>query len=76
MTDLEEGRSIGRIGLKLVRERNELVNQLMKFAALTLFVIGTCAVGSAIPAPEIDAGAGSSAIALIAGALLLVRSRR
>ena len=51
-------------------------NQFMKFAAFTLFVIGTCAVSSAISVPEIDAGTGSSAIALIAGALLLVRSRR
>jgi len=52
-------------------------DQWTKLAALALFVAGTATIASAgSPAPEIDAGTGSSAIALIAGALLVIRSRR
>jgi hypothetical protein len=50
----------------------------MKIAAMILFVIGTAGV---LPAPvsmvpEVDPGSAGTAIALLSGALLLIRSRR
>jgi hypothetical protein len=43
-----------------------------------LLVIGnpSCLWASFIPTPEIDASSGMSALALIAGAVLLIRGRR
>ena len=50
---------------------------MLKLIALVLFLIGSSAVAMARPAvPEIDPAAGSSALALIAGGLLILRSRR
>jgi hypothetical protein len=51
--------------------------KLSKLSALVLLGIGAGAVlGAAVAAPEIDAGAGMNALALAAGALLIIRGRR
>jgi hypothetical protein len=47
--------------------------------ALALLMIGTsaaCLAGTTGGAPEIDASSGAAAIALLAGGLLVIRSRR
>ena len=45
--------------------------------AVGLFIIGASTLAVAVPAaPEIDPASGTSAIALIAGALLVIRGRR
>jgi hypothetical protein len=50
----------------------------MRFIALALFTIGMATVaGAAITAaPEIDPGMGANALALLSGAILVIRSRR
>jgi len=48
---------------------------MLKLIALVLFIVGSSAVAMAA-VPEIDPAAGSSALALIAGGLLILRSRR
>jgi hypothetical protein len=48
----------------------------MKIAGITLLAIGVASLGVASPVPEIDPGTGANALALIAGALLMIRSRR
>jgi hypothetical protein len=48
---------------------------LRRIGALTLLGIGVCAMLSAAPAPEIGAASGVSALALTAGALLILRGR-
>jgi len=50
-------------------------NLLMMVAALTLLGIGMACVSFA-STPEIDPGSGANALALLAGVLLIVRSRR
>jgi hypothetical protein len=50
---------------------------MTKFAAFVLLLIGTAAIAGATPAaPEIDPASGMSALALLSGALLVIRSRR
>jgi hypothetical protein len=50
---------------------------LKTIVAVGLFVIGASTLALATPpAPEIDPASGTSAIALIAGALLVIRGRR
>jgi len=50
---------------------------MTKYAALALLLIGTAGMASAnIGAPEIDPSSGMSALALLSGALLVLRSRR
>jgi hypothetical protein len=50
---------------------------LMKVAALALLGIGTAGLCFApVPTPEIDGASGANALALFAGVLLIVRSRR
>ena len=51
---------------------------LMKVAGMILFGIGVAslAVAQTAPAPEIDAATGVNAIALLSGAVLLIRSRK
>jgi hypothetical protein len=49
------------------------MKRLFTFA---LLAIGTSAVVFAAPAPEIDPASGGSALALIASALLIIRSRK
>jgi hypothetical protein len=51
---------------------------LQRLAGLILLGIGACAVMAAAPpvAPEIDPASGVNALALAAGALLVIRGRR
>jgi len=52
------------------------MNQCMKIAGMLLLGIGAASVCSATPAvPEIDPS-GANALALLAGALLVIRGRR
>ena len=48
----------------------------MKLSAFVLLVIGMSGAALATPVPEIDAGSAGSAIALLSGALLMIRARR
>jgi len=51
---------------------------MQKLIAIALFAIGSTvvAMASAANVPEIDPAAGANALALIAGGLLILRSRR
>jgi hypothetical protein len=50
---------------------------LKKLLALVLFCVGASVLASAQQqAPEIDPGTGANALALIAGALIVIRGRR
>ncbi len=51
---------------------------VLKVAGLALLTIGMASVSSAVAttAPEIDAATGASALALLSGALLILRSRK
>jgi hypothetical protein len=46
--------------------------------AVMLFCVGASVLASAVPpaVPEIDPGSGANALALIAGALIVIRGRR
>lgn len=49
----------------------------MKIVGMMLLVVGTMAVAGATPAvPEIDASSTVSALALVSGSLLMLKSRR
>ena len=49
----------------------------MKLVGMFLLVVGMSGVVLAIPpSPEIDPGSGVSALALLSGALLVIKSRR
>jgi hypothetical protein len=50
--------------------------EMTKFAAFALLLIGTAGIAGATVAPEIDPASGGSALALLTGALLVIRSRR
>jgi hypothetical protein len=52
------------------------MNKMMKLAGLALLVIGVASVGFASAVPEIDAATGANALALLGGALLIIRSRK
>jgi len=49
---------------------------MMKIAGMTLLCIGISSVAFGAPVPEIDPASGASALALLSGALLMIRSRR
>ncbi len=52
---------------------------MQKLAGMLLLLVGVAGIAMAIDlpsAPEIDASSGTSALALLSGALLMVRSRR
>jgi hypothetical protein len=50
---------------------------MLKLIAVALLVVGCSAVAMAGPsAPEIDPASGANALALIAGSLVVLRSRR
>jgi hypothetical protein len=49
---------------------------MTKFTAFALLLIGTAGIAGAHPVPEIDPPSGMSALALLSGALLVIRSRR
>lgn len=48
----------------------------MKFVGMMLLVAGMSGAAMATAVPEIDAGSSVSALTLLSGALLVVRSRR
>jgi hypothetical protein len=43
---------------------------------MMLLLIGVAGLAMAVPTPEIDPGSGASALALLSGALLVIRGRR
>ena len=50
---------------------------MAKYVGFALLLIGTAGVAGAVPsAPEIDPSSGMSALALLSGALLVLRARR
>ncbi len=59
------------------RIRSSKGGVMTKVLGVTLILLGAAGTAMAVPtAPEIDAGAGASALALLSGALLVLRSRR
>lgn len=53
------------------------MNKPMKIAGLILLTIGIASVSSAaVFGPEIDAATGANALALLSGALLIIRSKK
>jgi hypothetical protein len=50
--------------------------KMTKIAGLMLLVIGISGFAFASPVPEISAGAAGNALALLSGAVLVVRGRR
>jgi hypothetical protein len=52
------------------------MNNLMKVTGIGLLVIGLASVCSAVTIPEIDPASGVNALAMLAGALLIIRGRR
>jgi len=50
-------------------------NLIMKIAGMALVCIGMCSAAFAAT-PEIDPASGASALALLSGALLMIRGRR
>lgn len=54
-----------------------MTKNLLKIAGVSLLIIGVCgAASAAFTTPEIDPASGANAIALLAGALLMIRGRR
>lgn len=51
-------------------------NFVMKVAGLALLGIGMSSVCFALGTPEIDPASGGSALAMLAGAMLMIRGRR
>ncbi len=49
---------------------------ISKLAGMILLGIGAAAVAGAVAVPEIDPATGGNALALVAGAMLIIRSRR
>jgi hypothetical protein len=50
---------------------------MTKYIGFALLLIGSASVALAVsPVPEIDPGSGMSALALLSGALLVIRARR
>ena len=52
------------------------MNRMMKWAGFSLLVIGMAGTALAVGAPEIDPASGANALALLAGAMLMIRGRR
>jgi len=48
----------------------------MKLTGMILLLVGAAMFAFATPVPEINAGSAGSAVALLSGALLIIRSRR
>jgi len=56
---------------------NETGGGHLKIIAIVLFVLGVTGAAMAVsPTPEIDPGTGMNALALLGGALLVIRGRR
>jgi hypothetical protein len=52
-------------------------SMVLKVAGLALLTIGVSSVASAVSGvPEIDAATGANAVALLTGALLIIRGRK
>jgi hypothetical protein len=49
---------------------------MTKYIGFALLLIGSAGVALATPVPEINPGSGMSALALLSGALLVIRARR
>lgn len=64
-------------GTEFVLEERMFKSTIMKVSGMALIGIGMASACLAIPAtPEIDAATGANALALVAGALLVIRGRR
>jgi hypothetical protein len=48
----------------------------MRVVGIVLLFVGASAAALAVPVPEINAGSAGSALALLSGALLIIRARR
>jgi len=48
----------------------------MKLLGMALLLVGVSSFAYAVATPEIDGGSAGSALALLSGALLIIRSRR
>jgi len=48
----------------------------MKLAGMVLIFVGAASFAFGLPVPEINAGSAGSALALLTGALLVLRSRK
>jgi hypothetical protein len=67
------------VAVELLRERiqlTELEVSSMKFVGMFLLLAGMAGAVMATPVPEMDPGSGASALALLSGALLVIKSRR
>jgi hypothetical protein len=53
-----------------------MTNMVLKVAGLALLTIGASSLALATVAPEIDAATGANALALLGGALLIIRGRK
>jgi hypothetical protein len=53
-----------------------LLKTLIAVALLVVGVTGAAFAGVSVPAPEIDGGSALNALALVSGALLVIRGRR
>jgi uncharacterized protein YpuA (DUF1002 family) len=51
-------------------------NLIMKIAGTALVAVGMSSACLAVAVPEIDPASGASALALLTGALLIIRGRR
>lgn len=49
---------------------------IMKVAGMALLLAGMVGVLSAVPVPEIDGATAGNALALLAGAVLVIRARK
>ena len=52
------------------------MNRLMKTAGFALMFLGAAGAALALASPEIDASSGMSALALLSGIVLVIKSRR
>jgi hypothetical protein len=50
--------------------------EMMRMIGVMLLLIGVSGLAMAVPAPEIDPSSAGSALALLSGALLVLRGRR
>jgi hypothetical protein len=53
-----------------------LKSTVLKLAGLAVLIVGVAGTLSAFTVPEIDAATGANALALLSGALLIIRSRK
>jgi hypothetical protein len=59
-----------------VRRKETFKSTLMKVVGVALLGIGVAGSCLAVPVPEIDTATGANTLALVAGALMILRSRR